>query len=150
MEQLKAKYNKLCSAIDRLQDAILLYEKAEQKQIGVREEMEDLVALGLRDSMIQRFEYSVDLLWKHLNRYLEVVIKRKPELLGPKHIVRMCSTVNLITETESPALIEMLDYRNQISHIYKEELAILVAKNIPNFLVLMQAVLEKSKPASSY
>ena len=69
------KYQTLERAIKSFGDSIAIYETLAklQKHKNNKEMMYGLdfeeIFLGMRDSVIQRFEYSTDLLWKYLKIY---------------------------------------------------------------------------------
>jgi len=89
-----------------------------------------------RDSMIQRFEYCTELFWKYLKKYLEEYVQA-PGINGPAPVIRACFTAGLLDETEAENALEMVKDRNMTSHIYKEEIAKLLAQKIPDHCKLM-------------
>ena len=82
-------------------------------------------ALGLpktdiiRDSVIQRFEFTVELSWKVLQRHLKSA--GISEVLTPKNTFREAARLGLVSDPE--AWIRFVDARNLSSHTYKESLA---------------------------
>ncbi len=95
-------------ALRRLRQA---FERLEE---GVRQAQDPLE----RDGVIQRFEFTFELLWKTLKRILEYygVI-----CAGPRPCIKESFRQGLLPDDE--ILLDMLDDRNQTSHIYDEELA---------------------------
>jgi nucleotidyltransferase substrate binding protein (TIGR01987 family) len=151
MEELKLKKENILSALKSLDKAIVSYKKALQKidissllNENVFEEYEDFVRT-LRDSLIQRFEYSVDMFWKYLKFYLENIEKLTLETKSPKGIVRAVCQARLMREDDAKLILEMIDYRNRTSHIYKEETADIISKHIPDFYLLIKKIVDSLK-----
>ena len=133
MEILKQKLELLVRALATLEAAVLKHEKSQDYD---QERFEEY-----RDSLIQRFEYCTDLLWKVLKDYLEKVEKIK--VASPRAVFRECHTIGLLTEQEADQFLTMLDARNMTSHVYREEFADLLYKQIPQFYAVMQALVSK-------
>lgn len=72
----------------------------------------------LRDSIIQRFEYTFELSWKVLQNVLN---EQGVETFGPKDILRKAGQHNLLDEIE--AWLKFLEVRNLTTHVYNEEIA---------------------------
>ena len=69
----------------------------------------------MRDSTIQRFEFSIELAWKTAKRVMGTSAQ------APKDVIREMAQAGYI---QDPALwLEAIDMRNLTSHTYKEELA---------------------------
>lgn len=153
MERLVVKREGLLKAITSLKNAIDLHDKGakhiEIVQLQGLDNEEKIVFeyepifLALRDSLIQRFEYTVDMLWKYIKLYLEEVIKIKPEIRGPKHIAREVGTAGIISEQDTQILLDMIDSRNMTSHIYKEEIAQQLSSSIPEYYELIKKIIDK-------
>ena len=101
---------------------------------------------SLRDSMIQRFEYSVDLFWKYLKKDLEVK-HLTPEIKAPADAIRKSYATGLITEAESEIILTMIKDRNMTSHMYVEEIAQTLAQRIPDYYKLMHTIIQKLQPS---
>lgn len=140
MEKLKLKHNQLNSALNRLNEAVVDF-----KQSFCNDSTDRLID-SLRDSMIQRFEFTLDLLWKYLKIYLETEIGLNIELSSPKNIIREACRVKLISEKDCEEILTMIDDRNMSSHIYKEEIADDIAKRIPEHCKIIEKYTEKLAP----
>lgn len=92
-----------------------------------------------RDSMIQRFEYSIDIFWKALKAYFESK-KVFNGLAVPSEVIRTAFSTGLISEDEAEVILDMLKSRNQTSHIHVEEVAELLAGRIPIYHKLLEDV----------
>lgn len=94
-----------------------------------------------RDSLIQRFEYSLDLIWKVARSYL-LEVEGFSEI-SPKPVFRACLSAKLLNEEETKKFLEMIDARNTTSHVYKEEFATILYKQIPAHYRLMRALADR-------
>ncbi|MFH1643841.1 MAG: HI0074 family nucleotidyltransferase substrate-binding subunit [bacterium] len=149
MEKLKLKYESLCLAINSLNSAIEHLEKV--KNLSDKNKLQyfeyDNLYTAARDSLIQRFEFSVELFWKYLKFYLTEIKKVKPVSNTPMDIIREGCKANLITENDSENFIDMLKSRNLSSHIYKEETADIISRDIIfNFYKILNFYTGKLKP----
>jgi nucleotidyltransferase substrate binding protein (TIGR01987 family) len=93
----------------------------------------------IRDSAIKRFEFTFDLSWKLIKAYLEEI--HGIICASPKKCFREAYKQGLVEY--DTIWLEMTDERNQISHMYKEELAEELYKKLPNFLTYFQELLQK-------
>jgi nucleotidyltransferase substrate binding protein (TIGR01987 family) len=115
MERSDIQLGELKRAIARLKEALQLPK-------------DDIV----RDSVIQRFEFTVELSWKVLHKQLKA--SGISEALSPKNIFREGARLGMVSDAE--AWIRFVDARNLSSHTYKESLAEQVyaaAQAIPAF-----------------
>lgn len=160
MEKLKLKYEALSCAINTLSSAIDHLNKVKSLEsdfaskaspdMDVKNiqyfEYENLYQAA-RDSLIQRFEFSVELFWKYLKYYLVDVKKVKPASNTPSDVIREGCRTGLISEKDSETFIDMLKSRNLSSHIYKEETADLISKEIIlNFYGILNSYTQKLRP----
>ena len=75
----------------------------------------------VRDAVIQRFEFSFELVWKALKLYLE---HQGHECGGPRPTLKKAFADGLIaTPEEADVWLQMLEDRNLTSHAYDETLA---------------------------
>lgn len=85
MEKLAIKYKNLCNALNRLDEAVVDFKKL---QTDLNNAYEIRLYRSFRDSMIQRFEFCVDLFWKYLKIVLEVELKNASEFNSPKSVTK--------------------------------------------------------------
>ncbi|PZA06819.1 MULTISPECIES: HI0074 family nucleotidyltransferase substrate-binding subunit [unclassified Meiothermus] len=88
----------------------------------------------IRDAAIQRFEYTLEAVWKAAQLYLREC--EGIDLASPKGVVRACY------EAEARWGMQMVDDRNLTAHTYNEELAKLIFSRLPGHLALMRRLLE--------
>lgn len=123
----------LCVAVDHYERHSKLHQSDEDLRIV------------LRDSLIKRFEYCVDHFWKYVSVYIREVSHVKPVTEAPADIFRTACKIGVITDLEAERGLEMVKVRNQTTHLYKEELAQVVAGDIAGFYDFMEAVMLKLK-----
>jgi len=70
-----------------------------------------------RDGVIQRFEFTIELLWKTLKAILNY---QGIECYSPRNCIKEAFKAKLIDDDE--IILDMLEDRNLSSHIYNEEL----------------------------
>lgn len=95
----------------------------------------------LRDGVIQRFEYTIDLSWKFLQRYLKVDLQiDESSIRSKKDIFREASRLKLIEDAER--WIAHYEARNSTSHEYNQEVAKMVYSQVLLFLPDVKNLLE--------
>jgi len=85
----------------------------------------------IRDSVIQRFEFCVELAWKTAKKLMGT------QTTAPKQVVREMIQNDLIENVE--IWLQAIDERNNSSHTYNEELA----EKVYTFIVIFYPDLEK-------
>ena len=145
MGSLDTKYANLFKALETLDRSIENYKRVscsteQEHELYNKQFDQTELATEIRDSAIKRFEYSLDLFWKYFRMYLEVVEKTKPEVHGPKSVVRASWSVGLFSENEAKAVLDMIESRNQTSHMYREEIAQRIVRGIPDYACLMKEI----------
>jgi nucleotidyltransferase substrate binding protein (TIGR01987 family) len=82
----------------------------------------------LRDAVIQRFEFTFELVWKSLKLYLE---RQGLDCGGPRPTFKKAFTEGLINSPdEADVWLRMLEDRNLTSHAYDEALSIRIYQHI--------------------
>jgi len=82
----------------------------------------------VRDAVIQRFEFSFELVWKALKLYLE---RQGHECGGPRPTLKKAFADGLIaTPEEADAWFQMLEDRNLTSHAYDEAVATRIYQHV--------------------
>ncbi len=126
-DELKYSLEKLNSAIKRLDE-------------GVKEAKDNLG----RDGVIQRFEFTFELLWKTLRLFLldEGIITK-----SPKESLKEGFKFGLIKDEE--IFLDMLEDRNQTSHIYSDEVSAEIFKRIKTrYLDPLKRILNEIKKST--
>jgi len=96
----------------------------------------------LRDSAIQRFEYTIEIFWKVLKIFLE---NENIEVTSPRDVIKKACTYKFITEEESEKILEMLRIRNQTSHDYAMSVAKSLAPELRPFASVLKIIIRRLK-----
>lgn len=93
-----------------------------------------------RDASIQRFEFCFELAWKAIQEHAR---KEGLDCQSPKGCLKLAFK-GLWIEDEK-GWLAMLEDRNRTTHTYDEQLAMNLYRQLPRYLPLLQALLEKLK-----
>ena len=88
----------------------------------------------IRDSVIQRFEFCIELAWKTAKKVMGTATS------APKDVIREMAQAGYISNVE--LWLKAIDMRNLSSHTYKEDLAEQVYTFSCEFLIQLKALLE--------
>jgi len=111
----------LKSAIDRLEEVL------EKEKTSIS-----------RDSAIKRFELCYDLAWKAIKKYAKY---EGVECNSPRSCFKEAYKLGLVEYDEK--WMEMVDDRNASVHIYREEQAEEIYKELPDYLEMFKKLLSK-------
>jgi len=100
------------------------FKKAFQRLIEALEEKNSTEEIK-RDAVIQRFEFTFELLWKTLKR---IANEEKIEAFSPKSAFSAALQLGLIEDED--LFIDIIDARNKTSHVYSQK----GAEEIYNFI----------------
>ncbi|MDR1453216.1 MAG: nucleotidyltransferase substrate binding protein [Candidatus Margulisbacteria bacterium] len=134
---MELKLNELKRAVAALQRAIEITQKIEANPAAEPAEKETL-----RAGVIQAFEFSYELCWKMLKRWLEINVS--PDIVAG--IVRVelfrRGAENLLID-DVLKWLEFHEARNKTSHLYAIKTAEAVYQKAVEFLPYAQALLER-------
>ncbi len=110
------------------------FEQRRQQFAQALQRLREALALPysevVRDGVIQRFEFTFELLWKSLQIYLQHL---GYDASSPRRVLREAFEAGIIpSDTEGDGWMAMLDDRNLTSHTYDEALAEAVYQRIAN------------------
>lgn len=91
----------------------------------------------IRDSVIQRFEFCIELSWKTAKKMMGT------STTAPKDVIREMAQSNYVQDVE--IWLKAIDMRNLSSHTYKEDLAEQVFAFAASFLPELQQLKERLK-----
>lgn len=137
METLNIRYQATVQALSTLSESLGLLQSVSNEKIQA----------ALQDSVIKRFEYSMDTFWKYLKEYLEVIEKITVVVASPKAVFRACVDSKLITQEEFETFLSMVDSRNLTSHTYNRLLAERISALIPTYFEVMNNRISHLKPS---
>lgn len=113
------------------------FEATIQKFIKAHKRLRDVLAQPynefIRDSAIQRFEFTFELFWKILRLY---ALRDGVEVNSPRSSIREAFRLHLIDEEN--LYLAMLESRNMASHTYEEEIADEIYKQLLKYSVEME------------
>jgi len=124
MEILKVKFKSLKMALKKLDEILKILKETEKDSFFYK---------PIRDGTIKRFEYTIDSFWKFINIYLEIEKGVVFNGTSPKEILKAALKNKLINDDEYLSLFNAVSDRNITSHIYNENIAKNVVKNIFNY-----------------
>lgn len=130
------KLTPLEKAIDSLAEALEAHANSSFEPETPEQEL-------MRDGVIQRFEYTFELSWKTLKRFLEEYGLERVDTLTNRELFRLGGEAGLLREVEP--WLAYLRRRNQTSHIYSEEIAQEVFRAAVEFLKDAQFLLTQLK-----
>ncbi len=122
--------------------------KSAQKALQSFEKVLDLEFSDIvRDSSIQRFEFTFEICWKATKEFLQH--EHGVDVNSPKQAFKTAFKVTLIKEDECMTLCNLCDLRNLTSHTYIEAVADdIYAKRKECFNALKELILKISRFAS--
>jgi len=91
-----------------------------------------------RDGIIQRFEFTFELVWKAIQEYAKY---KGLEVASPRDSFRVAADLKLITNPE--IWFKFLKDRNESTHLYSEGQAIKIYGDVPAFIKETEKLLEK-------
>jgi nucleotidyltransferase substrate binding protein (TIGR01987 family) len=121
--------------ISVLMQALNGLEMLLQKDLSL---FDPVITDGVKNGSIQKFEYCTELLWKTIKRFLLTV--HGIETISPKMAVKELFSVGVVTEDEYVDLCSIIDARNMLSHVYREEYFEEVYSKLHKYLAVMKKV----------
>ena len=102
-----------------------------RRAVATLRELADKASLTVveRDALLQRFEYSVEAVWKAVQLHLREI--EGIEVGSPKAAARASLQTGLLSEADTRAALLMVEDRNLMVHTYEERLANEIAGRVP-------------------
>lgn len=116
MTKLENKYENFGNAVNRLNEANVVYKKNSDNDI-------------YQDALIKRFEFTFELAWKTLREFM-LDQGYSLEILSPKGVISFAWREGIISNEE--LWLDMLQSRNMSAHDYGRELSADIADKISN------------------
>lgn len=118
-----------------MKETIASFERSLQR---LKEILKQKKTITNRDAAIKRFEFTVELAWKSIQKFLreEGIICR-----SPKECLKEAFKLSLVED--DPRWIEMLEDRNLTVHTYDEKTADEVYQRLPRYLTILEDLKEK-------
>jgi len=92
----------------------------------------------IRDSSIQRFEYTSELFWTMLKE----VLKEEYGViaLSPKSVIRECVSQKIFSAENGEIFLSMMNDRNRTSHAYEASIAEEIEEKLPEYAKQIEEV----------
>lgn len=100
----------------QLQDALDNFEKSLAIDMN---SLDETIVDSIKSGRIQKFEFCVELVWKTLKVYLWEI--NGIDSNSPKSVIKDFYSLDLLTVEDYEKLMEAVDDRNRISHIYSKD-----------------------------
>ena len=126
-------YDQLKKAIGRLEEMLQAYKDERAQRTELEQE-------AVQDSLVKRFEYSLELVWKSCKRHLHEEGFRQADSGSPKSIMRLAAEAGLVNSAEN--WINYINARQSTSHDYSGEKATQVLALVDAFLADAVALYE--------
>ena len=120
------------------------YEDAVRALQSLETVLEEQPTAIVRDAAIQRFEYTVEAVWKYAKTYLHEI--EGIECYSPKSCIRELHSAGKTNEHETVQFLDIIDDRNQTVHTYHEEVAEKIYTRLPEHTSLLRTVLNRLLP----
>jgi hypothetical protein len=101
----------------------------------------DFVRDVIDNGRIQKFEYCVELFWKHLRGCLIDEGLDVPN--SPRAAFKAGLERGFVTEAEYQPVMELINDRNTCSHIYRQALIPAILTRLPAHCAVMQGVIDR-------
>jgi len=105
----------------------------------------DIIAQdAIKSGQVQKFEFCVELYWKTLKRYIQDI--HGFDLKSPKAAIKKGLDLDFYDYKTYETAIEMINWRNELSHVYKQEnfekIRVLILNNRSVWNILLTPLVE--------
>lgn len=128
------KLNDLEAALSNFRDALSLEPSL----------FPELVADNIKSGQIQKFEFTVELLWKTVQVFLYEV--DGVDVITPKSVAKEFAEAGYCDYAVYELFIRAINDRNQLSHIYRQEMAESIWQRLPEYVTLVEQIVSAMKP----
>lgn len=98
----------------------------------------ELVADSIKSGQIQKFEFTVELLWKTVQVFLFEV--DGVDAVTPKSVAKEFAEAGYCDYETYELFIRAINDRNQLSHIYRQEMAETIRKRLPEYVRVIKQI----------
>ncbi|MBU1159710.1 nucleotidyltransferase substrate binding protein [Patescibacteria group bacterium] len=117
-----------------------LFDSFEKSIQRLEEVLKQEKTIFNRDSSIQRFEFTIELAWKCIQKFLR---EQRIVCRSPKECLKEAFKFDLIDDDNR--WLKAFDDRNLTVHTYKEEIAEKIYNNLPDYLEIFKKLKEALK-----
>jgi nucleotidyltransferase substrate binding protein (TIGR01987 family) len=122
---LKKKIVELEKALKNFQSSLEIEKK----------DLSDEIVDTINSGQIQKFEFCIEILWKIIKLFIS--INDGIDVNSPKKAIKEFFNIGYIDYEKYELLLQMIDDRNYLSHIYKQELFAEILEKLPVYLNVM-------------
>ena len=97
----------------------------------------------IKSGQVQKFEVCVELFWKTMKKFLYEI--HGIEAISPKIVMKQLYRIKYTNEKKYETLIEMINDRNRLSHIYNENQFNEIYCRLTEYLYLMKRIVSKTE-----
>jgi len=126
--KLTRKLNDLEAALSNFRDALTLEPAL----------FPELVADNIKSGQIQKFEFTVELLWKTVQVFLLEV--DGIDVVTPKSVAKEFVEAGYCEYEMYELFIQAINDRNQLSHIYRQEMAESIWLRLPDYVSVVEQI----------
>jgi nucleotidyltransferase substrate binding protein (TIGR01987 family) len=130
---LKLKIKNLSKALNNWNKSLQLHLDSD----------DEIIVDTLKSGQIQKFEFSTELLWKTMKAFLFIIDGL--DVNSPKQVMKTWLEMNYCSYKEYESLIKIVDNRNKLSHLYKEEVFQQIWTMQPEMIKTFNSVMKKLK-----
>ena len=98
----------------------------------------ELVADNIKSGQIQKFEFTVELLWKTVQVFLFEV--DGIDVVTPKSVAKQFVEAGYCDYETYERFIRAINDRNQLSHIYRQEMAETIRQRLPESVQMAERI----------
>lgn len=136
------KLNDLEAALANFRDALTLEPTS----------FPELVADNIKSGQIQKFEFTIELLWKTVQVFLFEI--DGIDVITPKSVAKEFVEAGYCDYEAYELFIRAINDRNHLSHIYRQEMAESIWQRLPEYVGLVEKIVAamscvKNKPAQT-
>jgi len=107
--------------------------------------LDERIIDGLENGKAQKFEYTVELCWKTIKQALRAL--EGIDEASPKKVIKAWYLAGYLDERDYLRLLEAIDDRNRLSHVYDEDAFNAIIARLPDHADLLERVLISIKDA---
>jgi nucleotidyltransferase substrate binding protein (TIGR01987 family) len=98
----------------------------------------ELVADNIKSGQIQKFEFTIELLWKTVQVFLFEV--DGVDVVTPKSVAKEFVEAGYCNYYDYELFIRAINDRNQLSHIYRQEMAESIWQRLPEYVGMAEHI----------
>lgn len=126
-EKIELKTKELINAINSFKNVLAIDVTS----------MDEVTTDAIYNGQIQKFEYTVELLWKSLKSNIR---ETGIDLNSPKSVLRHAFTFSNLSDQEKETALEMIDDRNKIAQEYKDYIMQVIHPKLKIYMNLISKI----------